>query len=336
MLAVSSLVAAQATAPQKPAAPQAAAPAAAPAPAAKAAAPAQAAPQVGPGDAVITLEGVCKAKGASGACRTIVTRAQFEQMLASFPDARPPKSRQMSPADKGRLAMSYGNFLALETAFVSEGLDKVPENQEFFRFQHLRTVAQFMSQILQQRAEPAPEEIQKYYNDNPQQFEELTLERILVPITMGEDKSNEAEMKKIAEDIHKRAASGGDFAALQAEAYDKAGEKAAAPETKIKLPPSSLPAYAQIAATFKPGDVSQVLQDESGFYIYKLIDRSQIPLDKATPEIRSKLVPAKQKQLFEAAHATQSSVTLNNAYFGSPATSRLATPGAGVPPQPAK
>ena len=109
---------------------QAAQPATPPAAGAKAEQSASAAPEkapevkVGPDDTVITLKDFCADATQQGdACKTAITRAQFEKLA----DALQPG---MSPAIRRQLATAYSRVLKMSTAAEKRGLDKKPTFDE--------------------------------------------------------------------------------------------------------------------------------------------------------------------------------------------------------------
>jgi hypothetical protein len=290
------------------------------APSASPAAPAQAAepkPSTLPAEAaVITIDGLCQAKNTTtGECKTVVTRAQFDKLLGAVSGERPGPPQPIPPEAKRQFGMRYAQMLTFATEAEKRGLDKSPEAQELFHLMRLQVLAQIMGNALQQQSQPSADEVQKYYNDNAQRYTELTIQRVLVPIRpAGEGKTNEADMKKLADDLRQRAASGADFKTLQAEAFEKAG-LSNPPETKQVLQAQAIPPTHQAVRQLKAGEVSQVIQDPTGLYIYKLESQRQIPLEQVKPEIERTLGRQKVQQQVEALMNSTKPV-LNPQYFG--------------------
>jgi len=123
-------------------------------------------------------------------------------------------------------------------------------------------------------------------------------------------------MTKLAQSLRERAAAGEDFVKLQKEAFEAAG-------MKIESPTVNLPSVrhgglnAGHAAVFdlKPGEVSQVINDAGGHYIYKLNSKTEIPIDQAEKEIRAKLQGDQSREMTEKMN-TSFKVETNDAYFG--------------------
>src|SRR5438034_5038583 len=89
-------------------------------------------------------------------------------------------------------------------------------------------------------------------------------------------------MKKEAEALHTRAASGEDFDKLQQEAFTTGGLKANPPSTKLgKVRRSSLPADQGAVFDLKSGEVSQLISGPNGYFVYKVGDRKSTRLNSS-------------------------------------------------------
>jgi parvulin-like peptidyl-prolyl isomerase len=142
-------------------------------------------------------------------------------------------------------------------------------------------------------------------------------------------------MKNEAEKLRARAAAGGDFTKLQEEASQVAGLKSSVPNTSMgKMRRNMLPASQASVMELKPGEVSAVISDPGGYFIYKLVSRETIPLDQAREEIKGTL---RSQRLQDEMKAVQESATptLDEAYFGPEMPSR-GPMSPGTPPSPVK
>ncbi len=140
-----------------------------------------------------------------------------------------------------------------------------------------------------------------------------------------QEESSEATMKKAADDLRSRAAKGEDFAKLQDEAYKLALFKASPPNVKMeKVRKSSLPPTQAAVFDMKPGDVSQVFPDSSGYFVYKLESKTVMPIASVHDEIQSGI---QKQRIQEASETIQKSATpvFNDSYFASVAASPQAT-----------
>lgn len=143
------------------------------------------------------------------------------------------------------------------------------------------------------------EEVKKFYNDNPAQFEEpemVQVRHILLstrdPLTGKELSADQkAAKRKLAESLLKRARAGEDFAKLVKEysedpgSKDKGGEytfpRASADPRRAMDPDFETAAFA-----LKPNEISDIVTTQYGYHIIKLLER--IPAKKqALAEVSS-------------------------------------------------
>ncbi len=138
-------------------------------------------------------------------------------------------------------------------------------------------------------------EIKEFYNKNKERFQRAEgyhLRQIFAGLKKGADpaKAKEDARKKVEKALA-RIHAGESFEAVardmsEAPDRDRGGDMGPLP-TKA-LPPF----FSEPAAKMKPGDLSDVIESELGCHLFQMIERvagSEIPLDKATPHIRSML-----------------------------------------------
>ncbi|MGE5205405.1 MAG: peptidylprolyl isomerase, partial [Chlamydiota bacterium] len=294
---------------------------------------------------VITVQGLCpspaaasrKAPGAAktsqAGCKTVITRAQFEKLA----DALNP---QMPLPTKRQLAEAYPRLLLFAQKAREMGLDKDPQFQEMMRFATLQLLAQNLTRSVQKKAGNISEaEIAKYYQDNPTRFQEVELLRIFIPkskqhvpeagssaLPKVDAAADEAAMKTVAEKIHAEATTGGDFQKLQQEAFEAAGIKSQSPNVNLgKLTREGLPTNHQQVFELQAGQISQLLDDPGGFYVYKVVSKQMVPQDQAKAEIRNFLQQQAFRQQMEAMIGSVKP-ELNQAYFAGPSPRRRAAP----------
>jgi ATP-dependent Clp protease ATP-binding subunit ClpA len=287
---------------------------------------------VAPDEAVLTIEGLCAqaaaptASASSPSCHTIITRAQFEMLInAILTNVKPSMERQVASA--------YPNLLAMAREAESRGLEKSPRFQERLAFARVQMLSQELVRQIDEESAKVPEkDIEDYYNNHAALFEQATLERIFIPNRKRMDplpnekvtpetlkaqrKEAEDAMTRVAEELRATAAAGGNFVQLQKEAYTAAGTTDVLPNPSLgqlrsaSLPPAHAPAF-----DLKPGEVSQVLSDSTGHYIYKLDAKGTEPLERVKDEIHKRLQNQRKE---EAIQAVQRPITteFNQAYFG--------------------
>jgi hypothetical protein len=188
-----------------------------------------------------------------------------------------------------------------------------------------------VSQAIQEKASQiSDDDIKAYYEKNNADFEEASLRRIYIPkvqqpaskvkLSPAEEskraKAGEAAMKAEAVKIRARAAAGEDLTKLQAEAFVLAGIKSKSPTVDMgKVRRSSLPPDQVSVMDLKTGAVSELITDQSGYYVYKVGAKDTLPLDKVQDEIKGTLRSQRMQADMQAA---QHSATpkLDEAYFG--------------------
>lgn len=294
------------------------------------------------GAAVITIPGLCdkppvdKSKAAD--CKTVVTRAEFDQLIAAV-------APTIAPAARKQVATQYGMALVMVHKAHQMGLDQGPRFQELMRVARIGVLTKELSQSLQEQASHVSDkEVEDYYHNNSGAFEEMDLQRIFIPrskqIVESKDKpaddeakkrqqESEDSLKKLAETLRARAAAGEDFDKLQDEAA-AAAELKGKPPTKLgKVRRTSLPPDQAQIFNLKAGETSALIATPNGSLVYKAGEKDILPLDKVRDEIVSTI---KSQRMQESLQTIQQSATpqLNEKYFaeGTAATPPAATPGA--------
>jgi hypothetical protein len=211
--------------------------------------------------------------------------------------------------------MDYSRMVLFTAEAEKEGLENSPDAQELLSFVRLQVMTELLNRNLRSKAQPSPAEVQKYYDDNKDHYLQLELEKVVLPIRQSGDPAENKQMKDFADNLRKRAAAGGDFTTLQKEASEQAGQQNP-PETKVTMSPGQVPQSHQAVLKLKPGEVSEVIQDGVGFYIYKLLKQDYTPFDQVKAQIQDEL--AKQKlQQEQSALLQRTTPLLNPDYFGS-------------------
>ena len=293
---------------------------------------------------VVTIHGVCPPDQSAGAdpsasCTVVLTRAQFEALVASM---NVTNQAYTPPALRG-FATGYATLLALAGAGEKAGVDKDPRFQELMKVARTRALAESYRRYLQEKfSNPPSAEIEQFYQQNLTRFEQVRIERIQIPKVnpkRPQEKRPEFEKKarQVADDLRQRAANGEDMTALQVEAYTTLGLAFQPPQTELPVnpKPTLLPNTQKDINDLKPGQVTKVEFEPSGFNIYKLRGRNTIPLEQARPEIIREISQKKMDAALKAATENVRS-DLNEQYFNPHATgsapprvpARLLPPGA--------
>jgi PPIC-type PPIASE domain len=326
-------------------------------------APADTSAEVPADAAVITVIGVCPAqpkpaatkgtastpataaktasatKTSAADCKTVITKAQFEKLAGAV-------APNVTPQVKKQLAGVLPKFIGMSSEAKKQGLDKTEQYKETVEFAKMQILAtELQRKIQEEAAKISPAEIEAYYKEHADAFEQFNVDRLFVPRTKQSDaeakeeddkdeklsddakKAKEAEekakadeseqaMTKLAESLRARAAAGEDIAKLQKEAFDAAGMKIESPTVKLpNVRRTGLPPAHAAVFGLKAGEVSQVISDSGGHYVYKVNSIDHMTLDQATNEIHSKLQNERTKEMMEKA-TNSFKVETNDQYFG--------------------
>ena len=283
-----------------------------------------------PGTPVITINGVCEtpkagAPAGKSGCTTVITRAEFEKLADGLQPNMPPQVRK-------QLATQYPQILFMSQQAHKRGLEQNPHYLQMLNFTKMELLKLELERSLQEEADKVPEaEISDFYQKNSSNFEQTTFLRVFVPKTRATDppkegatpaegdavrKRSEAEMKTVAEDLHNRAVAGEDFDKLQKEAYEAAAVKATPPPTmNANIRRGNLPGPQSPVFDLKPGELSGVLNDPTGYYFFKVVSKTTLPLAQAQDEIRTTL-RTQRLQAMRQAMLSSVSADLNQDYFG--------------------
>lgn len=316
------------------------------------------APEVPENAVVLTIKGVCPAAATKTAatktgaktaaakkpadCKTEMTRAQFEKIAHGL-------SPNVTPQLKRQLETALPRFMAMSEAAKAKGLENSEQYKETLKMAKMQILTNTLQRQVQEDADNIPPAmIEKYYKDNPEAYEQFSLDRIFIPrnkqpnagdkeeakeakepekLTDEQQKAKEAdekakqekgeqELNKLADDLRARAAAGEDFTNLQKEAFDAAGTKVENPTVNLpKVRRTGLPAAQTSVFDLKQGEVSQVISDNGGHYIYKVVNKDVLPLDQVKDEIHNKLKSERTKEMMDKYTNSFQSIP-NEAYFG--------------------
>jgi hypothetical protein len=284
---------------------------------------------------LITIIGLCDhpstGKDLQPDCKIVITRAQFEKILHALKPNAPQRVRKS-------VAETYAQLLVKSNKALEMGLDKrpdFPDRVDAFRLMIAQsTVYEKLQQ--QERDKVTDKEVEDYYRNHPEEFVQVDVERIFVPWYEPDDDPNQkltdAEklkrdrewqkaLKAEAQKLHARAQAGEDFLPLQIEAYkftesnngEATREEITVPrQRRFMLSPALMPMM-----DLQPGQITPLLTEDNGYYIFKAISRTTLPFgDYVKKEIRKKLSDEAFKRDLADAEQAASSVTYNDGYFG--------------------
>jgi len=256
----------------------------------------------------------------------------------------------MTPQLKRQLASVYPRLLVMSKEAEKHGLQNSPQYKETMKFARMQILTNELQRSIQEEADKVPQQdIDDSYKKNPEAYQQYSLERLFVPRMKqsGEDaeanekkenekeseketpeqekakqeqekakqEQGEQEMAKLAESLRARAVAAEDFAKLQKEAFTAAGMTVESPTVTMKVRRTGLPPAHVAVFDLKPGEVSVVLNDSGGHYVYKMVSKEQLPLDQVKEEIRGALRTQRVRDAMDKVQNSFKTET-NEAYFG--------------------
>jgi hypothetical protein len=288
-------------------------------------------------------------------CKTVLTRRDFEKIASGL-------SPNITPQLKRQLGQKLPQFMAMSEAAKKKGLDKTEAYKQTLKVAQMQILTQQLQKSVQEEADKVtPGEEKAYYEKNKEAYDQFSVDRLFVPrnkqeapdkadddakLTDEQQKAKEAadkakqdegeqELTKLADTLRERASKGDDITTLQKEAFTAAGMKMDSPTVNLpKVRRTGLPpAHAEVF-DLKVGEVSKVITDNGGHYIYKVVSRETLPFDQVTQEIHNTLKNQRVKDMMEK-YTNSYHVDENEAYFGPPGPpSPMGRPGARPMPMP--
>lgn len=247
---------------------------------------------------VLIVRGVCESpapKASKAECATTLTREQFETLWKTFnrqsggPVVDQPASARRS------MATAYGSMATLSQEARKRGLDHTPEFQLQMKVLRMQLLTKALQDaIRKQYAEPSATEVEKFYKDNQESYQELTMHRLQIPKrgpapapAEGKPAGEPITMTPAdAEEYRKRAVAGEDFDKMQKEVIEKMQFKTTPPVTSGKRRHGEFPPQqeGEIFA-LSPGTVSRVFEEGASYVIYKIDSKRTLTLDEVRGNI---------------------------------------------------
>jgi peptidyl-prolyl cis-trans isomerase D len=142
-------------------------------------------------------------------------------------------------------------------------------------------------QGIRNRIQISPEDIQRSYEDNQQQYstpEQVRASHILLK-TEGKD---EAAVKKQAEDLLAKVRAGGNFAQLATQYSEDEVSKAKGGDLDYFNKGQMVPEFDKAAFSMSPGQISDLVKTQYGFHIIQVMDK-KAATTKPLAEVRAQI-----------------------------------------------
>jgi hypothetical protein len=243
---------------------------------------------VSPNTPIVTFEGLCRDPKAKGPCNTVITREDLDRFVNAFSPA-------VSAPVRSRLAVQYARILAFSVLAEQQGFDKDPalskEIDAQLKLIRMRILATAFLEILQKDAPVSNDEIQKFYDEHREQYQQAQVRRISVPLELPNETGKPLDRAKVTaamQEFQKRAAAGEDLNKLQQEVYQRFHIQTAAPAVSVTaLQRTRAQGEEAKAFDLKPGEVSPVLDLPTSVAIIKLESKGPIPPAEARAQVEA-------------------------------------------------
>ncbi len=150
------------------------------------------------------------------------------------------------------------------------------------------------------------EEARSFYEQFPERFSEgesVEVRQILIRSLRNDPEARRTAARERAEEAHRRAVGGEDFAMLAKE-YSQAPNAADGGLVSHFPRGVMVPQFEEVAFALEPGEISDVFETDYGFNVIQLTDRKEptrIPFAEIKPKLMVDLAKAKEAMLVQAA-----------------------------------
>jgi peptidyl-prolyl cis-trans isomerase C len=190
-----------------------------------------------------------------------------------------------------RIKQQYPNEQAFKEGMAE---DNLTEDAVKSKIKMNLAVQKFVDKEFGGNLEVSEAEAKAFYEGNPQYFtqpEVIRVSEILIKVEPKADSSKKQEARKKLEEIQKRVQKGEDFAIL---AKDFSQSTSAAQGGDLGIVPRGrmTKAFDDAAFSLKPGEVSGIVETESGFQLIKVYEKTPekvVPFKEVEEKIRQHL-----------------------------------------------
>ena len=250
-----------------------------------------------------------------------ITKSDFEIAVKSLPAEY--QSYAMGPGKK-QFAEDFLRMRLLAAEGMKQGLDKSPDVQKQLDIMRDNLVATEELHKIENDVKISDAEIQKTYDENKQQYEQVKARHILIapkgsPAAQKDKKQlTDAEAKAKADEIRKELVAHPDkFAELAKKESDDVESGKNGGDLGAFARGQMVPEFEQAAFAAKPNEITPVVKTQFGYHIIQVQEHSYTPLAEVKPTLEKTL---KQKKLRDTLDAMKDSAkpTYNDAYFAEP------------------
>jgi peptidyl-prolyl cis-trans isomerase C len=222
---------------------------------------------------------------------TTITTEDFENELRSLPE-HTQKRMNTGEAKKKHLNKMIEEILLLDEA-LKRGLDRDEEiRTKVERYRKRLITEKLYREVAKEKAQVGEEEIQEYFRAHKERFmqkERIRVRQILILLPPNAGPEKEAETKKKAEEVLRRAKAGEDFGELAKE-YSEGPAASRGGDLGYFSRGRMVPAFEEAAFGLEnDGDVSNVVRTKFGYHVIQLTGR-QAAKELSIEEVRDRII----------------------------------------------
>lgn len=152
-----------------------------------------------------------------------------------------------------------------------------------------------VNDMIKKEAAVTPDEVKKFYDENPQHFNFLSASHILV--RFEKDEASRVAAKTKIESVQKELKDGGDFAELAKQHSDCPSKEQGGSLGKFGRG-QMVPEFEQALLKLKEGEVSEPVETQFGYHLIKSAGATTQPLDEVQPRITQFLEEQKGQKTY--------------------------------------
>ena len=248
---------------------------------------------------------------------TKLTAKQFNDLVEALPE-------QYRNAARGAGRRDFAQNLVRVLVLADEGKTRKIDQTPDFKLQEQIQVANLLagrtfSQLAEGLKVDEGDE-RAFFDAHKQDYEQVRARHILIraagspsPVDAGKKELSDAEALAKAQDIRKKLAAGGDFAALAAQESDDTGSKDKGGDLNFFKHGQMVPAFDQAAFSLKVGEISEPVKTQFGYHIIKVEARKSY--EDSKPEVDRRLRSEMAQKMMDDLQK-KANPTLDPDFFG--------------------
>jgi parvulin-like peptidyl-prolyl isomerase len=209
------------------------------------------------------------------------TFADFKRVYAALP----PDAQKMALTDRRTFLQQWAMMRKLAKMAEQDGIDKESPTREVLEYNRYFILMNAKLNAQMVATEVQPNEIVNYYNDHKEEFKQVHLRAIYV--AFGK-KLTEEQAKAKAEKLLTQTRGGADFIKLVKENSDDETSRAKDGDFLTLHPGDNVPdALRGTVFKLKQGEISELVRQAGGFYIFRADEVSYRPISQVREAIFS-------------------------------------------------